>query len=472
MLIASQPSQGQRAKSTARTSAGLPFGAGKGLIRSVVNLLQTRQARHSPVAVTSAGAVAVGAQASGRILFVCNDTRFFLSHRIDLAADLVQSGHEVHLVALNNGKMAEIEARGIKLHPVNIDRSGLNPLRDLALVFELVAVIARVAPDLIHAFSIKPILYGGLACRVMRSPAFVGTVTGLGYVFIGSGWTRRLLRRNVLLLYGIILGHSRVRLVFQNPDDRALLARHEHRVGAVSSLIRGSGVDLDLYQPSPPRPAPIVVLLPARLLWDKGVAEFVEAARQLRLEAPDVRFVLAGESPDHSRLRVPVETIQAWVAEGVVEWWGYREDMPAVYAASHIVCLPSYYGEGVPRCLLEAAACGLPIITTDWPGCREVVQDRENGLLVPPRSVPALVDALRELLGDPQLRAVMGAHTRQVAEQQFSLGSVIERTKAVYRELLIEPARRSRLPAPALVQAGPSARSVVGEVTLRQKVGP
>jgi glycosyltransferase involved in cell wall biosynthesis len=384
-------------------------------------------------------------QKGRRLLFICNDTRFFFSHRIDLAANLVNSGYEVHLAAFDNGKAVEICAHGIKLYDINIDRSGLNPLQDLLLFAQLLRAILRIRPDLVHAFTIKPILYGGLACCLLRFPAFVGTVSGLGYAFTGSGWTRRVLRRVILLLYGFILSHPRIRLVFQNPDDRALLVRHKPRVGAISILIRGSGVDLAVFHTTPPPPLPIIILLPARLLWDKGVKEFVATARQLRPEFPDVRFVLAGESPEHNRLRVPVETINGWVAEGVVEWWGYQEDMPAVYAASHIVCLPSYYGEGVPKCLLEAAACGRPIVTTNWPGCREVVQNRQGGLLVPPRSVTALATALRELICDPELRRTLGACSRRVAEQSFSIESVIELTKGVYDDL-IGPRRESTNP--------------------------
>jgi glycosyltransferase involved in cell wall biosynthesis len=240
-------------------------------------------------------------------------------------------------------------------------------------------------------------------------------------------------------LYRLALNHRNSCTIFQNPDDRGFMVEAKLVPIERAALIRGSGVDMTLFVPRPPPPAPGVVILPARLLWDKGIAEFVEAARILRHAGLDARCALVGEPPLHNRGSVPRETIEGWVRDGAVEWWGHQTDMPEVYARSHIVCLPSYYGEGVPRALIEAAACGRPIVTADTPGCREVVRHGVNGLLVPPRAAAPLAAALRELLLDPARCDAMGRQGRALAVAEFSVEHVVEATLQVYAGLDAQP---------------------------------
>ena len=368
-------------------------------------------------------------------MFIVNDTAFFLSHRLPLAVAAQEAGFEIDLAALDAGGLEQVRAHGIAYHPLAVDRTGINPVRDIHLLCQLTRLIESIRPSLIHTVTINPVLYGGIAARLLKVPSLVSAVSGLGAVFVGGDRRTSLVRSLVRALYRLALAHRNSCAIFQNPDDLRLMVEAGLVAGERAVLIRGSGVDVSAFQPSPPPPGPPIVILPARLVWYKGVGDFVEAARLLHQSGVPIRMVLVGESPAHNRASVPPSEIEAWVAEGTVEWWGYRPDMPRVYAGSHIVCLPSFYGEGVPRTLLEAAACARPIVTTDIPGCREVVRQGETGFLVEPRTPQALAQALRTLAEDPELRIEMGRRGRERAAAEFSLDRVVAATLAVYQRL-------------------------------------
>ena len=288
-----------------------------------------------------------------------------------------------------------------------------------------------------HHIGLKPTLYGGLAARIASVPAAVNTLTGLGYLFTTPTVKMRVLRPIVAGGLRFSFSHQNHRVILQNLDDRDCLLARGIVLGDRAVLIKGSGVNLSLFTPEPEPDAPPVVLMASRLLWEKGVGEFVAAARALRARGIRARFVLLGE-PDHGHpSAVPLRTLEHWRDAGDVEWLGWRHDMPALMAQSHIVCLPSYYGEGIPRILLEAAASGRPIVTTDSPGCREVVRHGQNGLLVPVRDVEALVGAIAQLIENAPLRAAMGTRGREIAVTEFSLDQVIDANIAVYRSLLV-----------------------------------
>jgi glycosyltransferase involved in cell wall biosynthesis len=374
-----------------------------------------------------------------RLLFVVNDTAAFASHRLPVALAAVRAGFEVHLAALDTGELDVLRDHDIRFHPLHVDRTGLNPVMDLRMALELVRTVRELRPALMHTVTIKPVVYGGIVARVLGVPGLVSAVTGLGQVFTDKQsvpWPVRALAR---ALYRLALGHKNSCTIFQNPDDRAFMVDANLVSVERTVVIRGSGVDMACFAPEPETPGPPVVILPARLLWDKGIGEFVEAARILRKAKLDARLALVGEPPPHNRASVPRETIEGWVRDGLVEWWGHQTDMPGVYARSHIVCLPSYYGEGVPRALIEAAACGRPIVTADTPGCREVVRDGVNGRLVPARAAGPLAEALRELLLDPARREAMGRRGREITVAEFSVERVVAATLEVYAGLEAEP---------------------------------
>ena len=258
-------------------------------------------------------------------------------------------------------------------------------------------------------------------------------MAGLGWLFISRSRIARWLSPLIRWILACLLSAPRCRVIVQNPDDLELLKK----AGVTEShlrMIRGAGVDTSEFSPSPEPPEPICVVLAARILWDKGVGEFIEAARQLQQEGVKARFILVGNPDSDNPASVPEVTLHAWQKEEVVEWWGHRDDMVAVFHAAHVVCLPSYR-EGLPKVLIEAAACGRPIVTTDVPGCREVVREGENGLLVPVRDAQALSEALFSLIKNPELRAQMGRRSREIVLKDFSSEKVIAQTLGLYKEL-------------------------------------
>jgi glycosyltransferase involved in cell wall biosynthesis len=283
--------------------------------------------------------------------------------------------------------------------------------------------------------TIKPVLYGGIAARLCRVRALVSAVPGLGYVFLAEGFVASWRRFLVKLAYRLSLAHRCGRVIFQNPDDLAAFVNAGIMKPQSAILIRGSGVCTDNFHASPEHLTTPLVVLPGRMLWDKGVGEFVQAAASLAREGVKARFALVGDTDPHNPAAIPTETLREWDRAGVVEWWGHRSDMPRVLSEAHIVCLPSYR-EGLPKALLEAAASGRPIVTADVPGCREIVRHDENGLLVPVADATSLATALRALIEDPGKRQRMGACGRRMVEREFSVDKVISATLDIYRDLL------------------------------------
>lgn len=371
-----------------------------------------------------------------RLLFAINQAAFFVSHFLHLAEGARDAGFEVAVAAPPGPGEETIKAAGLTFYPLHLNRKSANVLQEVKTLLSLLQVYRAVKPDLVHQFSIKPVLYGGIVARWTRLPAVVNTITGLGFVFIASGFKARLRRAVVTWAYRNALRLQNVRVIFENPDDRQLFFDNRLLQADHAVLIRGAGVDTTTfaYTPEPLAGAPLVVLA-ARMLWDKGVGEFVNAAEQLRAAGVNARFVLVGGADPGNPKSIAPSQLEQWQREGAVEWWGERRDIAAIFASANIVCLPSYR-EGLPKVLLEAAACGRAIVTTDVSGCREVVRHGENGLLVPAREAAPLAAALRQLIADPALRGKMGLAGRERAVAEFSATDVLRRTLAVYRELL------------------------------------
>lgn len=300
----------------------------------------------------------------------------------------------------------------------------------------LVRLYRALAPKIVHHVSLKAVLYGTLAARITGVPAVVNALTGLGYVYYSASLKARVLRLIISTLGRTVLDHSRARFIFQHPEDRDAFVR----VGLVEPgntvVIRGSGVDPSVFQVTDEDHGIPLVILPARMLWPKGVREFVEAAQQLKAQGTLVRMALVGSSDPGNLEAVPEAKLRDWAQEGVVEWWGHRDDMPVVIASSNVVTLPSTYGEGVPKVLIEAAACGRAIVATDVPGCREIVRHGLNGLLVPPRDSSALAAALTRLVTDQALRGTFGRAGRVLVEEEFDVKHVVKQTLGLYAELL------------------------------------
>jgi glycosyltransferase involved in cell wall biosynthesis len=383
-----------------------------------------------------------------KIALFANTDWYLYNFRRTLASALREAGHDVVLVSPPGAHGARLQELGFRWEPAPMLRRSLNPARELALVLWLARLFRRERVDLVHGFTIKCAVYGSLAARLAGAPARVSAVAGMGYVFTSGDLRARFLRPLVRAAMRFALGGSGARVILQNPDDVALFERARLAEPDEIRLIPGSGVDCVRFAPARARERRdrFTLVLPARLLWDKGVAEYVEAARSLRAEGRAMDFVLAGAPDPGNPAAVPESVIRGWVEEGVVRWLGHVEDMPALFRSVDAVVLPSYR-EGLSKGLIEAGACGLPLVTTDAPGCRDVVTDGVDGLLVPARDAKALARAMARLHDEPALRMRLGAAARAKALAEFDERIVIERTMAVYEELVREPAYRSADPA-------------------------
>jgi glycosyltransferase involved in cell wall biosynthesis len=373
--------------------------------------------------------------AQPKLVYVVSEDWYFVSHRIALAVAAKEAGYDVTVITQVNRHGDKIRDAGLALEPIAFDRSTINPFSDAKTLGHLVALYRRLTPDIVHHVAMKPVLYGSLAARRARVPGVVNALMGLGYVFTSGDVKARALKPLVRTALKAALSHRNSRVIVQNADDEQLLRTEHLAEPSAIRLIRGSGVDLTAFPFSEPPAGRPRVVLPARMLRDKGVVEFVTAARILKAEGVDADFVLAGSPDPVNPSSLTDAEITSWVREGLVTYLGWREDMPALLASATVVCLPSYR-EGLPKVLLEAAACGRAIVTTDVPGCREIVQDGVNGWLAPPRDATALADALRAALTRDDLRASFAHAGRQLIEREHAIGAVIGATLAVYAEVL------------------------------------
>lgn len=377
-------------------------------------------------------------QAGRKLLFLVTEDWFFCSHFIDRAKAASEAGFEVLVLTKVNNSSSRIRAAGLRLIPLEIDRRSVNPVSALLTLFQIIRVYFHERPTLVHHVALKPILLGSIAARMVGIRHVINAVVGGGYVFNSSRPLIRALRSVMELALRMTLNPSGSRVVFENGDDLSAFVKAKYVRQEDAILIRGAGVDYSRYRCGGTNSGHLpLVVLAARLLWDKGIGEFVEAARTLLARGITARFVIVGDVDVGNRASIGPGTLSNWRNEGAVELWGFRADIPEILADASIACLPSYR-EGLPKFLLEAMASGLACVTTDVPGCREAVGDGDNGLLVPARDAKALADALEHLLLNPELRNRMGQRGRQRVEREFASNLVIEQTLAMYREMLLQ----------------------------------
>ena len=374
-----------------------------------------------------------------RIIFVINNVNFLLSHRIDICIAAVQEGYEVHVISPSNVQVASVlKGMGIFFHELELSRSGKNPFLELKSAFNLFKIFKKIKPDLVHLITIKPYLYGGIVARLARVPAVVSAVAGLGILFSSTELKYRLIRLSIYPLFKLAFGHKNQIIIFQNSTDCHILVNwkvmHVHK----ARMIRGSGVKLSSYPALPePKNHPLVVSFAARLLKDKGVEILANASRLLKYKKIDVNFWLIGEIDSGNKNSITQQQLTDWKNEGLVEPLGFRSDIANLFSESNIIVLPSFYGEGLPKVLIEAAACGRAVITTDHPGCRDAVEF-DTGILVPIKDHVALAEAIQELIQDSKKRQNMGKAGRRLAEQEFSVEKVVANHIQIYQELLSE----------------------------------
>ena len=371
-----------------------------------------------------------------RILYLVTDDWSFWSHRLALADAAKKHGYEVFVVTQKGEFADRIESRGFKLYPFSICRSFGSVLQELKGMINLARLYKKIKPDLVNNIALKPIIFGSVSARISSVPYVINTYTGLGNIFISRSLMSNFFMLIVVPFMSLILKGKRFYSVVQNADDMKELIKCGLINSKSVSLIRGSGVDTSVFKftQEAETNSPVVIFA-SRFLRDKGIIEFVEAVKLLKQTGSVARFVLVGNLDKANPTSINDTELNDWIEQDLVEWWGYRDDMSEVFKQAHIVCLPSYR-EGLPKVLLEAASSGRPIITTDVPGCREVVIDGINGYLVPVKDPVKLADAINLLLESPDLRRQMGAAGRRRVEENFDINRINSATVDLYEKLL------------------------------------
>lgn len=370
-----------------------------------------------------------------KILFIIVEDRYFLSHRLHLAQYAIKKGYQVGLLCKISKHKEFLENEGIQVFDWSLVRGSFNLFFEIKAIYEILITLLKFAPDVLHAVALKPVIYASFASKLVFLKSRVFALGGLGFIFSSDKILAKLLRPLIVLVLKFTFSGNKSRLIIQNIDDKRTLINLKVIRDEKIDLIKGAGVDMKIFSfIKEPSQIPEVIL-PARLLWDKGVGEFVLAADILKKRGINAKFTLLGETDPHNPECIPDDQIEDWKKEGAVGVAGFQDDMAKCIQDCAVVCLPSYR-EGLPKSLLEAASCGRPIVTTDVPGCREIVQDGVNGYLVPSKDPDLLAEALSRLLTDRKLREVMGLKGREFVEREFSAEIVAIKTEKIWNSLL------------------------------------
>jgi glycosyltransferase involved in cell wall biosynthesis len=368
-----------------------------------------------------------------KLLFIVSEDWYFYSHRFDLAKDAIKSGYKVILVCHGFSKKKYIESAGIKFISVrNFNRSSLNLFKDIILFFSILNILRIEKPNIIHNVGLKPIIYGSLCALVCNIKNVVNAMGGLGYVFTSNKISIKIIKYLVVIFLKIIFRILKPRVILQNLEDYNCFINNSLICRERLYLIPGVGVDIDKFKFTKIPTGIPIVLLASRMLWSKGVSEFVEAAKLLRSKNLNVRFILLGSPDSGNPSSIPIDFLKN-LNKNYIEWWGYSNDIYIELKKSTVVCLPSYYGEGIPKILLEAMSTGRPIITTNMPGCKELVLNK-NGLLVSPKSVQDLANAVEYLIFNRNIIDEMGLKGRKIVEQEYSVKEINKQVLRIYQE--------------------------------------
>lgn len=364
------------------------------------------------------------------VVHFANSDWFFFNFCQPLLRHQQKAGWRIALVCPNGPYVERLREQGWECFTVPLNRHGVKPIVEARTLLGVRALLRQLRPSVLHNHTLKCVLYGtiaaaGLPCRV------VNAVNGFGYLYRANGFGPSMTRGVFHFFASVFFPRSNVRFIFMNPGDREVFEEKGYVAAGNGQVIPSPGVDTERFAYSEEEPGIPVAMLPARMLWSKGVADFVAAAGLLKARGVEGRFVLVGDVDPGDSESIPPEILSGWVDEGIVEWWGRRSDMPNVLSLSSVVCLPSY-GEGSPMSLIEGAACGRALVGSDIPGCRLVIRNGENGLIVPVANAEKLADALAELLQNGDERKRMGKRGREVALDEFSVGTINQRTLDVY----------------------------------------
>ena len=368
-----------------------------------------------------------------KVLYVVNSSGFFCSHFLTLAKKVHEEGCKVYVIAGDDIERKLIEQSGLNFFCINLSRSGKNPFREIFFLYQLRAQIIKIRPDIIHTFTVKPIIYTGLVLKATLSKIVVcNSITGLGSSYLAKGIFGRCIWFFIKFLYKTALSIPGAIAIFENKDDKDLFLQWGLSSEENSRIVNGAGIDTSIFLPSQIKNKEITVVLVARLLKDKGISEYITAASALKEMTEGVRFQLVGDIDSNNISSMSYEMIKSSHDKGCIEWLGRRDNIAEIYASAHIACLPSYR-EGLPKSLIEAASCGLPIITTDVPGCRQMVKHGDNGLLIPPHSSEAIVEAVKYLIAHPEVMERMAESSRSMAINKFDHAHVIKSFFDIYK---------------------------------------
>lgn len=363
------------------------------------------------------------------LVFLIAEDWFFASHFLVRGVAAQKAGWRVVVMARQNQAAADIIAAGLEFIPIGFDRHRLNPVRELSFALHLAKLYRQLKPTVVHHIALKPIILGSVAARLAGCKAVINAPVGLGFVFSSSKPLARVLKPMVTGALRFAMSPARSLAIFENPDDLAQMVQARIVKPSQTRLIRGAGVDMQRFTPSPEPAGKVRILLAARMIREKGVLDFIEAARLLQGQA---EFLLAGAPDPANHNSLTEAELQDWDAKGVIRWLGPVKDMAGLFKTIHIFTLPSTYREGLPKVVLEAMAAGRPVVTTDIPGCREAVINGQTGFLVLPYAPQALAGALAELINDPDLRGQMGQAGRARVAENFSDEIICQKTLAVY----------------------------------------
>jgi len=371
-----------------------------------------------------------------KILFFISEDWYFWSHRLSIARAARDTGWDVYLVTRVSTFRERIQKENIHLIPLTKFRRRLQfPVKELLSFYEILNIYQKIKPDIIHQVAFKPVILGTIAARIAGIRRIINAFAGMGYLFTSEKKRKVIFKRLVFFFLRRIFDTERAYLIFQNTEDLNLMTSEKIISQDQAVIIKGSGVNLQVFHKSNEAPGLPLVLLPSRMLWDKGVGEFVQAAKIINSNGLEARFVLVGAPDPENPASIPTQKLKEWHTSKIVEWWGQQDDMPTIYDRAHIVCLPSYR-EGLPKVLLEAGASGKPVVTANTTGCRDIIKDGKNGFLVEPLNPDELANAIKKLLDDAELRKTMGMRAMQIVEEEFSEEKIVNHTLSLYNKIL------------------------------------
>lgn len=368
-----------------------------------------------------------------KILYLVTEDWYFCSHRLSLAKEAIKNNFKVYLLANMGEYKKYIENQGIEVISLRfMNRSRVNIFSEIISIFEILFVLVKIKPDILHSVALKPVIYGSFASFFVGRIKNINALGGLGFIFSSGSLKAKCLRPLILNTLKLIFSRRKSKLIVQNRDDYIFVSNNLHIEKNNICLIESAGVDLKKYSVRPKSNQLPFVLLASRMIWAKGVGEFVAAASLLNERGVKAKFVLVGKPDNENPNCISKKQLLLWHRSGIIEWWGYKRDMVSVFKQSTIVTLPSYYGEGIPKVLIEAMACSKPIVTTDMPGCKELVIEEKNGLLVKPRDPIDLANALEKLILNPELCAILGQYGRKLAEVKYDQRKIFNETLKLY----------------------------------------